>query len=159
MDFFWVDENFVSLELFKKKWAFYLNVNPVKKIYENPNFLATRFVRLVLAGPTDLGFMYTAPSIMLLMRANPLREQVGGRWALAIETFWALWKSIEPLGGCQLGPAKVGGGVAWAGGGGGGQRSDKSNPIGEPPKRALSCKSTMTPLQTERLFWDGNHKE
>ena len=33
-----------------KKWAFYLNVNPVKKFFENPNFLATRFVRLVLAG-------------------------------------------------------------------------------------------------------------
>jgi hypothetical protein len=50
MDFFWGDENFVSLELFKKKLAFYLNVNPVKKFFENPNFLATRFVRFVLAG-------------------------------------------------------------------------------------------------------------
>jgi hypothetical protein len=47
MDFFWGDENFVSLVLFKKKFAFYLNVNPVKKFFENPNFLATRFVRLV----------------------------------------------------------------------------------------------------------------
>jgi hypothetical protein len=50
MAFFWGGENFVSLELFKKKWAFYLNVNPVKQIFENPNFLATRFVRLVLPG-------------------------------------------------------------------------------------------------------------
>ncbi len=29
----------------------------------------------------------TAPYVMLLMRANPLREQVGGGWALKIETF------------------------------------------------------------------------
>jgi hypothetical protein len=34
--------------------------------------------------------MYTAPYIMLLMPANPLRGQVGGGWALEIETFWAL---------------------------------------------------------------------
>ena len=55
MDFFWGDENFVSLELFKKKWAFYLNVNPVKNFFENPNFLATQFVRLVLAGLKVVG--------------------------------------------------------------------------------------------------------
>ena len=31
--------------------------------------------------------LYTAPCVMLLMRANPLRRQVGGGWALEIETF------------------------------------------------------------------------
>jgi hypothetical protein len=31
--------------------------------------------------------IYTAPYVMLLMRAKPLRRQVGGGWALEIETF------------------------------------------------------------------------
>jgi hypothetical protein len=31
--------------------------------------------------------IYTAPYVMLLMRANPLRGQVGEGWALEIETF------------------------------------------------------------------------
>jgi hypothetical protein len=31
--------------------------------------------------------IYTAPYVMLLMRANPLRKQVGRGWALEIETF------------------------------------------------------------------------
>jgi hypothetical protein len=31
---------------------------------------------------------YTAPYVMLSMRANPLRVQVGGGWALEIETFF-----------------------------------------------------------------------
>ncbi len=29
-----------------------------------------------------------APYVMLLVWANPLRGQVGGGWALEIETFW-----------------------------------------------------------------------
>ncbi len=41
---------FCISRVIKKKWAFYLNVNPVKKFFESPNFLATQFVRLVLAG-------------------------------------------------------------------------------------------------------------
>jgi hypothetical protein len=32
--------------------------------------------------------LYTAPYVMLLMRANRLRWQVGGGSALEIETFW-----------------------------------------------------------------------
>ncbi len=32
--------------------------------------------------------VYTAPYIMFLMRADPLRGQVGGGWALEIETFF-----------------------------------------------------------------------
>ncbi len=32
--------------------------------------------------------IYTAPYVMLLMRANPLRGQVGWGWALEISTFW-----------------------------------------------------------------------
>jgi hypothetical protein len=31
--------------------------------------------------------IYTAPYVMFLMRADPLRGQVGGGWALEIETF------------------------------------------------------------------------
>ncbi len=31
--------------------------------------------------------MYTAPYVMFLMHADPLRGQVGGGWALKIETF------------------------------------------------------------------------
>jgi hypothetical protein len=31
--------------------------------------------------------LYTAPYVMPLMRANPLQGQVGGGWALEIETF------------------------------------------------------------------------
>jgi hypothetical protein len=34
--------------------------------------------------------IYTAPCVMFLMRADPLRGQVGGGWALEIENFWAL---------------------------------------------------------------------
>ncbi len=30
----------------------------------------------------------------------------GSAWALEIETFWALWNGIEPLGECHLGPKK-----------------------------------------------------
>jgi hypothetical protein len=30
--------------------------------------------------------IYTAPYVMLLMQSNPLRRQVGGSWALEIET-------------------------------------------------------------------------
>jgi hypothetical protein len=44
---------------------------------------------------------------MLLMRANPLREQLGGGWALEIETFWALCNGIEPSGKYHLGPKKA----------------------------------------------------
>ncbi len=51
--------------------------------------------------------IYTAPYIMFLMRADPLQGQVGGGWALEIETFWALWNGIEPLGVFHLGPKKV----------------------------------------------------
>jgi hypothetical protein len=31
----------------------------------------------------------TALHVMLLMRANPFRGQVGGGWSLEISTFWA----------------------------------------------------------------------
>jgi hypothetical protein len=31
--------------------------------------------------------IYGAPYAMLLMQANPLRGQVGGGWALEVETF------------------------------------------------------------------------
>jgi hypothetical protein len=50
--------------------------------------------------------IYTAPYVMLLMWANPLRGQVGGGWALEIETFLALGNGIELLGDCHLGPKK-----------------------------------------------------
>jgi hypothetical protein len=38
---------------------------------------------LAIYGP----MIYTAPYVMVLMRADPLRGQVGGGWALEIETF------------------------------------------------------------------------
>ncbi len=34
--------------------------------------------------------IYMAPCVMFLMRADPLRGQVGGGWALEIVSFWAL---------------------------------------------------------------------
>jgi hypothetical protein len=45
-------------------------------------------VKLANYGP----MIYTAPYVMLLIRADPLREQVGGGWALEIELFGP-WKS------------------------------------------------------------------
>ncbi len=35
---------------------------------------------------------------MFLMRADTLRGQVGGGWALEMECFLALWNGIEPIG-------------------------------------------------------------
>jgi hypothetical protein len=40
-------------------------------------------------------------------RADPLLGQMGGRWALEIETFLGPVKFIEPLRECHLGPKKV----------------------------------------------------
>ncbi len=56
--------------------------------------------------------IYTAPCIMFLMRAYPkciypLRGQVGGGWALEIDSFLALSNGIEPIGECHLGPKKL----------------------------------------------------
>jgi hypothetical protein len=51
--------------------------------------------------------IYTAPYVMFLMSADPLRGQVGGGWALEIETFlgpvkWhrAVWR--VPFGGQKV---------------------------------------------------------
>ncbi len=45
---------------------------------------------------------------MFLMQADPLRGQVGGGWALEIETFRALWNCHKPLKGeGHFGPKKV----------------------------------------------------
>ncbi len=51
--------------------------------------------------------IFTARYVMFWMRADPLRGQVGGGWALEIDTFWALWNAIDPLGECHLRPKKV----------------------------------------------------
>ncbi len=48
--------------------------------------------------------MYTAPYLRFLMREDPLRGQVGGGWAMEIETFLGPVNGIEPLGECHLGP-------------------------------------------------------
>ncbi len=53
----------------------------------------TREQIIAIYGP----MIYRAPCVMLLMRANPLRGQVGGGWDLEIETFWLF----------GLGPKKV----------------------------------------------------
>jgi hypothetical protein len=50
--------------------------------------------------------IYTALCIMLLMHAAPLRGQVGGDWALEIESFWALGNVIESIDECPLGLKK-----------------------------------------------------
>ncbi len=63
--------------------------------FSDPAFLA-------FYGP----MIYTAPYVMVLKHADPLRGQVGGDWALEIKTFWALWNCIKPLGECHLGPKK-----------------------------------------------------
>jgi hypothetical protein len=45
----------------------------------------------IIGQPSYLCTMiYTAQCIMFLMRADPLRGQVGGGWTLEIESFWAL---------------------------------------------------------------------
>jgi hypothetical protein len=44
------------------------------------------FCKIAIYAP----MIYTAPYVMCLMCADPLRGQVGGGWALEIETFWAL---------------------------------------------------------------------
>ncbi len=58
-----------------------------------------------------LGYLWTSdlygPYVMLLRRADTLRGQVGGGWAVEIETFWALWNGIEPSSECHLGPKKA----------------------------------------------------
>jgi hypothetical protein len=46
--------------------------------------------------------IYTVQSVMLLMRADALREQVGGGWALEIGTFlglvkWPRFSGLNPL--------------------------------------------------------------
>ncbi len=47
-----------------------------------------------LAQQDYASMIYTALNVMFLMRADPLRGQVGGGWAQEIETFWALWNGI-----------------------------------------------------------------
>jgi hypothetical protein len=44
---------------------------------------------------------------MFLMRADPLRGQVGGSWSLEIESFWGpmIWYQAD-IGECHLGPKK-----------------------------------------------------
>ncbi len=39
---------------------------------------------------------------MFWIRAYPLRGQVGGGWALEIESFWPLWNGIKPIGECHF---------------------------------------------------------
>ncbi len=41
----------------------------------------------VVAIYASLIYMFTAPCVMFLMRADPLRGQVAGGWALEIDTF------------------------------------------------------------------------
>jgi hypothetical protein len=49
----------------------------------------------------------TAPCDMFLMRADLLRGQVGGGWALESIVFWTLSNGIEPIGECHLEPKKL----------------------------------------------------
>ncbi len=58
---------------FTKKWAFLVSFFPVKKILEIRNFLATRFVRLVLAGLTDVLITSTFNSANKFKK-SPLRK-------------------------------------------------------------------------------------
>jgi hypothetical protein len=51
---------------------------------------------------------------MILLRADPLCGQVGGGWALEIETFLGPEKWHEPIGECHLGPKKFEGKIGTA---------------------------------------------
>jgi hypothetical protein len=51
--------------------------------------------------------IYKAPYVMLLMLANPLRGQMGGGWALEIETFLGPVICIKPLEECDFGKIKI----------------------------------------------------
>jgi hypothetical protein len=52
--------------------------------------------------------IYAALYVMLLMREDTLREQVGGGWALEIETFLDAVKWHQVVAGeCYLGPKKL----------------------------------------------------
>ncbi len=54
--------------------------------------------------------IFTAPYLRNafdVAKSITVRREVGGGWALEIETFWAFWIDIEPLGECHLGPEKV----------------------------------------------------
>jgi hypothetical protein len=51
--------------------------------------------------------IYTALCIMFWLRAYPLRGQVGGGWALEIESFLGPGNGIELIGECHLGPKKL----------------------------------------------------
>jgi hypothetical protein len=48
-------------------------------------FTTCSYIEVAIFAP----MIYTAPYVMFLMCADPLRGQVGGSWALEIETFWA----------------------------------------------------------------------
>jgi hypothetical protein len=48
--------------------------------------------------------IYTAPCVMLLMRAYTLRGQVGGVWALEIEFFGPYEMASSLIGECHVGP-------------------------------------------------------
>ncbi len=68
-------------------------------------------VGIVIYGP----MIYTAPYVMIFMRTNPLRGQVGGGWALDTETCLGPVKWHQPVWrvpfgahkGLPTGPKKV----------------------------------------------------
>ncbi len=88
-------------------WFFFQSIFCTKDVFWNAIVLiwfdtGTCVSILTIYAP----MIYTVPYVMFLMRADPLRGQVGGGGALEIETFWALRNGIKPLGECHLGPKK-----------------------------------------------------
>jgi hypothetical protein len=51
--------------------------------------------------------IYTAPCVMLLMRADKLHGHVGWVWALENGECFGPCDGIEPIGKCHLGPEKL----------------------------------------------------
>jgi hypothetical protein len=67
------------------------------RMYWNKDSQFWRIFLSAINGP----MIYTAPYVMLSMRATPLRGKVGGGCALETEIFWALWNFIKPSGECM----------------------------------------------------------
>ncbi len=50
--------------------------------------------------------IYTAPRVIVFMRAGPLLGELGGGLALEISSFLGPLKWHEPIGECHLGPPR-----------------------------------------------------
>ncbi len=72
------------------------------KIYEN--LQKTYRITTVFMHPW---FIRPVRNVFDVGRYIRVRGQVGGGWALEMESFWVVWNGIEPIGECHLGPKKL----------------------------------------------------